>query len=250
MNQRIKRPIILFGDSVIDNSSYIRDGELDTVAWIEQCFNDVVSHAVDGYKITDVTESINRDWSNNSNAEISILVSAGGNDLLSYANNDALLRGIDEPDMGCSLVSQDNMGMQSSLIRLDNREHQVVTNTLVNLSEILSDFEGAYASMLSTLLDASFVPAHIWLCTIYDMKFPPGLAERKEIEAHYRFPVALANGIIYNLAMGYGMRVLDLNKLAKDSGEKFYSNPIEPSSYGSMRIAHNLLHQLAPELIS
>ena len=82
---KMTKKIILLGDSIIDNKSYVSSNELDVTEHLEKLFYDesniaIENHAVDG----DTMYQLERDHldSNLLSGATHIVVSIGGNDLL------------------------------------------------------------------------------------------------------------------------------------------------------------------------
>src|SRR5210317_1301649 len=81
----MNKNILLLGDSIIDNRSYVLDGELDVTAHLKKLYTDqpdvsITNNAVDGDTMYDLEQNhlSGEELQNASH----IIVSIGGNDLL------------------------------------------------------------------------------------------------------------------------------------------------------------------------
>ncbi|HYI32941.1 MAG TPA: SGNH/GDSL hydrolase family protein [Glaciibacter sp.] len=138
--------VVLLGDSIFDNQSYVGSGEPDVVAQLREELPrgwDATLLAVDG----DVTSGVARQLRSLPRDATHLVVSVGGNDALGFAH---LL----------------NMGSRS------------VAESLSLLANAQDEFEGSYASMIDSVA-ATGLPVAV--CTIYDT--PPSEPGQRVIKS-------------------------------------------------------------------
>lgn len=224
----IQRRIALFGDSVIDNGSYLPEHQkgMDTLWSMRMCAgyegvsatedeDIIVSYAVDGSVIKDVMRSIGVHSGEPGMSERDLFISAGGNDLLHAAG-----------------------GLTAEMF-ISHYKSPGNSELLEYIDYVLNVFRVDYEDMLRAALVTS---PHVTLANIYDIA--PNASIRNSI-ARWSINddfipdhvVARANEIIADLAMKHNLFLIDLNKLAKDVGYMFYANDIEPSYKGGNEIA-------------
>ena len=82
-NKSGNKTIVLLGDSILKNNSYVSDGKgVDNI--LEERKSNIVSLAVNNSKIVDVYEQINEIPLDINNSSTFIFLSSGGNDILSF----------------------------------------------------------------------------------------------------------------------------------------------------------------------
>ena len=205
-----KQHIVLCGDSIIDNGSYVNQGELDVAGQVQEELPDskVTLLAVDGK----VTESIEDQMNNLPKDATHIFISIGGND--GYNRMDVF-------DESANTIG-DAMGP---------------------LYEMRNEFEIDYNKMLKNVLSYG-VPTT--LCSIYYPRYEESVhqAMRKYLggktnttSIHKMAMVGLSmyNDIITKEAFQAGLPLIDLRVLCND--DKDFANPIEPSVIGGKKIA-------------
>ena len=205
-----KQHIVLCGDSIIDNGSYVNEGELDVSGQVQEELPDskVTLLAVDG----NVTEDIEDQMNNLPKDATHIFISIGGND--GYNRMDVF-------DESANTIG-DAMGP---------------------LYEMRNEFEIDYNKMLKNVLSYG-VPTT--LCSIYYPRYEESVhqAMRKYLggktnttSIHKMAMVGLSiyNDIITKEAFQAGLPLIDLRVLCND--DKDFANPIEPSAIGGKKIA-------------
>ena len=203
--------IILAGDSVFDNRTYVEVGEPDVRDQLADLLDD-------GDKVTLVAEdgAINEDLSkqldNIPNDATHLFISIGGNDALMHID------AFTEP------VS-------------------TIGEALDSFNERVQEFEKDYIKMLTIVTKHGLKTT---LCTIYNpcfdhenmdrikYMFPPNI-NFKELQQRSTTALPLFNNIIFQEAFNFGIPVMDLRLIFSDRED--YANPIEPSVVGGMRMA-------------
>ena len=205
-----KQHIVLCGDSIIDNGSYVNQGELDVAGQVQEELPDskVTLLAVDGK----VTESIEDQMNNLPKDATHIFISIGGND--GYNRMDVF-------DESANTIG-DAMGP---------------------LYEMRNEFEIDYNKMLKNVLSYG-VPTT--LCSIYYPRFEKsdndvirnylgGKNNQVPIKKMAMVGLSVYNDIITKEAFQAGLPLIDLRVLCND--DKDFANPIEPSAIGGKKIA-------------
>lgn len=189
--------IILLGDSVFDNQSYLASGERDVVTALRESMDPTKATAtllaVDGASIADIEGQL----AHLPDDVTHLIVSVGG--------NDALYQKYVLDQIGSRLTPGECLDW---------------------LYGVRTHFEAEYRRMLDVVgaLDLPVV-----VCTIYDPRY--NQIERQRAIAG----LSGLNDVITRAAAGAGYPVLDLRVLFDDV--KYYANPIEPSAAGSARLA-------------
>lgn len=171
--------VVLLGDSIFDNKSYVGAGGKDVVAHLRETIpNDwqATLKAVDGSLI----ENVSRQLSSMPETATHLVVSVGGNNAI--MNADVL-----------------QMRVDSSAQFL---------NELANRGEI---FERQYREMLKTV-SAKNLP--IAVCTIYFPKFPDPQIQRIAVAA-----LATFNDAIIRQAIRNGLPLLDLRFICSEKSD-------------------------------
>lgn len=191
--------IILLGDSIIDNDSYVRPGEPGIAHQIRQLLPDctIDMRAVDGAVTAEVfalqTDSLD-------DADI-VFLSSGGNDALGHIEF------------------------------LDDAFDTTSRKALVKLREIRFEFASQYQRLIAKL---NAHCARVVVMTIYNPKFE---AHGMSIEDEHAAEAALSifNDAIQQAALAHDCEVLDIRPLFTDGDD--FANPIEPSAKGGAKLA-------------
>ena len=203
--------IILAGDSVFDNRTYVRVGEPDVRDQLADLLNDgdkATLIAVDG----NINKNVSKQLDNIPNDATHLFISIGGND---------------------------------ALMHIDAFTEPVTTigEALDSFNEMVHKFERDYIKMLTNVVKYGLKTT---LCTIYNPCFdhdnmdrisymiPPN-ANLKELQRRCDTALPLFNNIIYQEAFNFGIPVMDLRLIFSDRED--YANPIEPSIVGGMKMA-------------
>ena len=216
--------IILLGDSIFDNASYVKTGELDVTEQVRSLLpegSSVTRLALDG----DVTAGVAHQMSRLPDDASHLFVSVGGND---------------------------------ALARIDILQKSVSTagEALYELNSIREAFEERYSNMLDTVLKAE-LPTTI--CTIYYPRFNCRSLERMinffqvlssngssadKLQNSAMSALAVYNDVIMKQAVERGLPIIDLRVLCNEDAD--FANPIEPSAHGGMKIA-DMINSVAHE---
>ena len=195
------QPVLLYGDSIIDNKYYVCEGEKSVLEHLQTISTDeFIQIALDGDTTTDVLDnqlqvSTIKDGSN-------IVLSIGGNDLLQHL-----------PFLYKSNFENINEGLES----LQN--------------EIFSPLAERFEAIVESL---SSYRANLLLLTVYEGDLGrtdeySGVLDSSKIMA------SAFNDIVYKTANKYGADVLELRHIFTSSED--YANPIEPSHIGGEKLA-------------
>ena len=217
--------ILLLGDSIIDNRSYVLEGELDVTAHLEKLYSDhpnvsITNNAVDGDTMYDL-ECNHIDTPDVEEASHTI-VSIGGNDLL---HNISFLQRTSE----LSKI----MGKDARIGKWGRRELNPSRNKVFEETyfEIIKPFTKQYETIVANL---SSHRANLLLCTVYEGDLVDS-DEFSDVNNSSKTMVSLFNDIVYRTANKYGADVLELREIFV--GPEDYANPIEPSHIGGGKLA-------------
>jgi len=203
--------IILAGDSVFDNRSYVKDGEPDVRDQLADLLDDgakVTLIAVDG----DMNNDVSKQLENIPKDATHLFISIGGND---------------------------------ALMHIDAFTENVTTigEALDFFNEKAGKFEKEYIKMLTNVSNKKL---NTTLCTIYKPYFenndmasltymlPPN-PNIKKLQERSVTALSIFNNIIFQEAFNFGLPLMDLRLIFNDKAD--YSNPIEPSVVGGMKMA-------------
>ena len=203
--------IILAGDSVFDNRTYVEVGEPDVRDQLDVLLDPedkVTLIAVDG----DINNNVSEQLDNIPNDATHLFISIGGND---------------------------------ALMHIDSFTDSVNTigEALDSFNEMVQEFERDYIKMLTNVIKYGLKTT---LCTIYNpcfdhenmdrikYMFPPN-TNFKKLQRRCTTALPLFNNIIFQEAFNFGLPVMDLRLIFNDSAD--YSNPIEPSVVGGIKMA-------------
>jgi lysophospholipase L1-like esterase len=168
--------VVLLGDSIFDNATYIEAGTPDVVRQVRQRLpygSKATLAAVDGSKTRDVREQLRRLPPEATH----LVVSAGGNDAL------------DSSDFLTAPASS-------------------TAEALLGLADIADEFERGYLAMLAGVFARGLPTA---ICTIYYPRFPEATLQRMAIIA-----LTVFNDCIIRAAFAYGLPLLDLRSICTE----------------------------------
>ena len=203
--------IILAGDSVFDNRTYVEVGEPDVrdqLADLLDPGDKATLIAVDG----DINNNVSKQLDNIPNDATHLFISIGGND---------------------------------ALMHIDSFTDSVNTigEALDSFNEMVQEFERDYIKMLTNVIKYGLKTT---LCTIYNpcfdhenmdrisYMFPPN-SNFKKLQRRSTTALPLFNNIIFQEAFNFGLPVMDLRLIFNDRAD--YANPIEPSVIGGIKMA-------------
>ena len=203
--------IILAGDSVFDNRTYVEVGEPDVRDQLADLLDDgdkATLIAVDG----DINNNVSKQLDNIPNDATHLFISIGGND---------------------------------ALMHIDAFTETVTTigEALDSFNEMVHKFERDYIKMLTNVVKYGLKTT---LCTIYNPCFdhddmdsinymlPPN-PNLEKLQQRSITALPLFNNIIFQEAFNFGLPVMDLRLIFNDKAD--YSNPIEPSVVGGIKMA-------------
>ena len=225
MGSLMDKRILLLGDSIIDNKSYVLSSELDVTAHLKElCSNDlsttVENHAVDGDTMYDLVSG-QLDSKILSDAS-HIVVSIGGNDLL---HNISFLQTTSELS---KVMGKGAMIGKWGVKELNPSRNKVFEETYF---EIIEPFKKQYETIVANLSNHR---ANLLLCTVYEGDLVDS-DEFSDVNNSSKTMVSIFNDIVYRTANKYGADVLELRDIFVISED--YANPIEPSHIGGGKLA-------------
>ena len=203
--------IILAGDSVFDNHSYVKEGEPDVRDQLADLLDDgdkATLIAEDG----GINEDLSKQLDNIPKDATHLFISTGGNDALMH---------IDSFSESVSTIGE----------------------ALDSLNEKAEEFEKEYIKMLTNVSNKKL---NTTLCTIYNPCFehndmarltymlPPN-PNIKKLQERSVTALSIFNNIIFQEAFNFGLPVMDLRLIFNDKAD--YANPIEPSVVGGIKMA-------------
>ena len=199
----LSKKLILLGDSIIDNKTYVQDNELSVLEHIQSISNfETQQLALDGATTDHVLES----QLNNISDDVSNLVlSVGGNDLLNEI--DFLYE------------------------NLKYTPNNLLEAVLGLLSPIAANYE-AIVKKLSTYR------AKILCATVYEGDLV-GSDEFDAISHSSKAMVSLLNDSIFRVCHKYNIQTIELRNIFTKHED--YANPIEPSHLGGMKFAKKIV---------
>jgi lysophospholipase L1-like esterase len=217
--------IILLGDSIIDNRSYVLDGELDVTNHLKKLYAGqpdvfITNNAVDGDTMYDLERNY-LDEEELQNASHTI-VSIGGNDLL---HNISFLQTTSE--------LSEVMGKDARIGKWGARELNPTRNKVFEETyfEIIKPFTKQYETIVANLSNHR---AKLLLCTVYEGDLVDS-DEFSDVNNSSKTMVSVFNDIVYRTANKYDADVLELREIFVSSED--YANPIEPSHIGGGKLA-------------
>ena len=197
--------VVLFGDSIIDNKTYVSHGEFSVLEHLENISNyEYIQVAYDGHTTFDVQ---NKQLHLSTIEKPShIVLSVGGNDLLqnlSYLSNGPI-----------SNVNEAVSGIQQ---------------------HIFEPLEQRFETIIEEL---SSQRANLLICTVYEGDLGR-TDEFKDVLDSSKIMVSSFNDIVYKTAKKYNADVLELREIFITSDD--YANPIEPSHIGGEKLAKSIV---------
>ena len=200
----LSKELVLLGDSIIDNKTYVLDGEKSVLEHIQSKTDmKTVQLALDGATTDDVLDN----QLNNISSEAShIVLSVGGNDLLN--------------EIG--FLMEDFKYTPNQVLK---RCHSLI-----------APITQKYESIVSQLQTTS--RANLLLCTVYEGDLE-GSAIYDDIAISSRAMLSLFNDSIYKTHNKFRTGVLELRNIFIEKED--YANPIEPSHQGGEKLATKLV---------
>ena len=219
------KKILLLGDSIIDNKSYVLSNELDVTEHLKVlCLDDintkVENHAVDGDTMYDLEKD--QLGLNKLSDASHIIVSIGGNDLL---QNISFLQTTSELS---KVMGKGAMIGKWGVKELNPSRNKVFEETYF---EIIEPFKKQYETIVANLSNHR---ANLLLCTVYEGDLVDS-DEFSDVNNSSKTMVSIFNDIVYRTANKYGADVLELRDIFVRSED--YANPIEPSHIGGGKLA-------------
>jgi lysophospholipase L1-like esterase len=226
---KMTKKIILLGDSIIDNKSYVLSNELDVTEHLEKLFSNdpnvvIENHAVDG----DTMHQLERDHldSNLLSGATHIVVSIGGNDLL---HNISFLQTTSELS---KIMGKGAMIGKWGAKELNPSRNKVFEETYF---EIIEPFKKQYETIVANLSNHR---ANLLLCTVYEGDLVDS-DEFSDVSNSSKTMVSIFNDIVYRVANKFNADVLELRDIFTSSDD--YANPIEPSHIGGEKLAQSIV---------
>ena len=226
---KMTKKIILLGDSIIDNKSYVLSNELDVTEHLEKLFSNdpnvvIENHAVDG----DTMHQLERDHldSNLLSGATHIVVSIGGNDLL---HNISFLQTTSELS---KIMGKGAMIGKWGAKELNPSRNKVFEETYF---EIIEPFKKQYETIVANLSNHR---ANLLLCTVYEGDLVDS-DEFSDVSNSSKTMVSIFNDIVYRVANKFNSDVLELRDIFISSDD--YANPIEPSHIGGEKLAQSIV---------
>ena len=206
--------IVLLGDSIFDNSSYVNLGELDVPNQLRSLVGHnckVTNLAVDGHLIRHVKNQLN-----NLPSDVThLFVSVGGNDGLGH-------------------------------LSIFHTHVNTIGESLQQMYRIGDNFKKRYSEMVDLVLSYNLPTT---FCSIYYPRFDARSLDRvqdymsvlsngREIQEMAMAAEAVFNDIITYEVFKRKLPLIDLRVLCDDDQD--FANPIEPSCIGGMKIAKTI----------
>jgi len=208
------KEIHLYGDSILDNGSYVEQGSsvLHQLKKIDNNINFQLL-AVDGdcaRHTLEVLDAIQHPH----DEEIGAVLSVGGNDALAMSN--MMFDPVD-----------------------------TVAAAFGHIRQPLEEFRKEYEKVLKSLT-LLYRLENIRVCTIYN-KIPTQLLSHVGIGPNEMMGLALFNDIITETAASYGISIIDLRVVCATADCYASISPIEPSEIGGMKIAKQIISEFVYE---
>ena len=207
--------IVLLGDSIFDNRSYVEPGEQDVPNQLRALVRGgdckVTNLAVDGH----VTRHIVTQLNNLPSDATHLFLSVGGNDGLEHLS-----------------IFNDNI--------------DTIGDALQKMYLIGETFQQKYSGMLDSVLMHKLPTA---VCNIYYPRFfsssldrvvsyLPVMMDGEKLQQMTMAAETIFNDIIMFEAFNRNLPLIDLRVLCNDDQD--FANPIEPSCRGGLKIAHKI----------
>ena len=218
MSNKVKKTIYLLGDSIIDNTPYVKKNEKDVESHLNSMYKsspqiNIYNRAVDGHTMKDLLDTQLSD--EGLNEATNIVVSIGGNDLL--GNLYFLVNA-----MG---FHQDQ---ESKVFQKTTTRNKTFEDTYF---EILKPMQQEYESIVANL---SNYRAKLLLCTVYEGDLVDS-DEFSDVIYSSKTMLSIFNDLVYRTAQKYNAEVLELRDIFVSPED--YANPIEPSHIGGEKLA-------------
>lgn len=202
--------IILAGDSIFDNGSYVKSDEPDVGKQLQEILDEndkVTMLAIDGDIIRGVANQLKRLPEDATH----LFISVGG--------NDALLR-----------------------LQTFNNPVSNIGEGFYNFYSIKQEFERMYGEMLSHVKSYNIKTT---FCTIYHPRFSnnnlvriseyfPTSINSDVLQQITMTALPIFNDIIFQEAVKFGYPIMDLRLIFNEESD--YANPIEPSAKGGLKM--------------
>ncbi len=196
------KQLVLLGDSIFDNKSYLEPGERDVVAHLRAKLLpadwSVELWAADGSTAADVLAQLDR---GRLEPPTVFVLSAGGNDALGYVE------------------------------LLSDPATESLADALLRLYGIREGFRESYAATLDRILDLG---QPLTVCTIYNPRFT-----EDNMQQAAEAGLSIFNDVIVHEAFRRDLGVIDLRDICVDDID--YANEIEPSELGGEAIAEAIV---------
>ena len=221
----MNRKLLLLGDSIIDNKSYVLTGELDVTEHLKKLYSDqpdifITNNAVDGDTM------FNLEYEHLESEEVEnashIVVSIGGNDLL---HNISFLQ---KTSQLSEVLGKDARIGKWGAKELNPSRNRVFEETYF---EIIKPFKKQYETIVANLSNHR---ANLLLCTVYEGDLVDS-DEFSDVNNSSKTMVSIFNDIVYRTANKCGAEVLELRDIFVRPED--YANPIEPSHIGGGKLA-------------
>ena len=229
----MNKQILLLGDSVIDNKSYVLDDELEVVEHLHnlitknETFDGAIAIkkiAVDGFTMNDLIEnSLKKEEIDEATH---LVVSIGGNDLL---HNISFLQTTSELS---KIMGKGAMIGKWGAKELNPSRNKVFEETYF---EIIEPFKKQYETIVANLSNHR---ANLLLCTVYEGDLVDS-DEFSDVSNSSKTMVSIFNDIVYRVANKFNADVLELRDIFISSDD--YANPIEPSHIGGEKLAQSIV---------
>ena len=221
--------IYLLGDSIIDNTSYVKTNEKDVVSHLNSMYKGnpqikINNRAVDGHTMRDLLDTQLLD--EGLNEATHIVMSIGGNDLLqniSFLQMTSKLSEVMDKDA--------RIGKWGSK-ELNPSRNKVFEETYF---EIIKPMQQEYESIVANL---SNYRAKLLLCTVYEGDLVDS-DEFSDVIYSSKTMLSIFNDVVYRTAQKYNGKVLELRDIFVTSED--YANPIEPSHRGGQKFAKEIV---------
>ncbi len=171
--------VVLLGDSVFDNASYVVSGGADVLTHVRGRAHEgwgATLLAVDGSVVEDVHRQLQRVPTEATH----LVISSGGNDALNRAH-----------------IIEESAGSTAEV--------------LLRLAAVAEEFEAGYRRMLRAALGTGKPTA---VCTVYYPRFPDALAQRLAVTA-----LTVFNDAIIRAAFAEGVPLLDLRLICDEDAD-------------------------------
>ncbi len=217
--------VALLGDSIIDNKTYVEDGEYSVLEHLESLSDLEFSQiAVDGDTTAEVLGNQLDHLEEDSDF---IVLSIGGNDLLGHLH-----------------------------LLVDEINKHTFSRNLEIMNSFVEPIRARYEAIVERLI---MKQGKVLLCTVYNGDFERG-SGYETLEINQQFTSTFGdmfegvqeaagviarvfNDIVYSTGNKFGVEVLELREIFTGSAD--YANPIEPSHIGGEKFAKKILEWIS-----